>query len=132
MAGIQIPFDYSKSPLNLYLDPEVASVGLTEEQLKESGVEYRVGEFPLSVNGKAMTEGVTEGFVKVLAEAKYGEVVGVHIIAPHATDMIAEAVSMMKLEGTLEDIGTVVHAHPTISETILEASFKAADRPLHI
>jgi dihydrolipoamide dehydrogenase len=84
------------------------------------------------VNGKAMAEGVSEGFVKVLAEAKYGEVVGVHIVAPHATDMIAEAVSLLDLESTLEDVGAVIHAHPTISETILEAGFRAADHPLHI
>ncbi len=132
MAGIKVPFDYTKSPMNIYLDPEVASVGITEEALKEKGIEYRVGEFPMSVNGKAMAEGVSEGFVKILADAKYGEVVGVHIVAPGATDMIAEAVAIMKLEGTLEDVGTIVHAHPTVSEAILEAGFKAADHALHM
>jgi dihydrolipoamide dehydrogenase len=132
MAGIKEPFDYTKSPMNIYLDPEIASVGLSEEALKDKGIEYRVGEFPMSVNGKAMAEGVSEGFVKILAEAKYGEVVGVHIVAPGATDMIAEAVAIMKLEGTLDDVSTIVHAHPTVSETILEAAFKAADHPLHM
>jgi dihydrolipoamide dehydrogenase len=132
MAGIKSPIDYSKIPMNIYTDPEIASVGVTEGYLKERGIEYRSGDFPLSVNGKAMTEGTAEGFVKVLAEARYGEVVGVHIAAAHATDMIAEAVSIMNLEGTLESVGSVVHAHPTLSETVLEAGFKAADKPLHI
>jgi len=118
--------------MNIYLEPEVASIGLTEEQIKEKGIEYKRGEFPLSVNGKAMAEGMAEGFVKVLAESKYGEVLGVHIVAPAATDMIAEAAMIMQLEGTLEDVGRVVHAHPTVSETMLEATFKAMDKPLHM
>jgi len=132
MAGIKEKLDYSKLPINMYTFPEIASVGATEEQLKEQGVEYKSGVFPLSVNGKAMIEGYTEGFVKVLYETKYGEVVGVHIVAAQATDMIAEAVMSMKLESTVDDVARVVHAHPTISETFLEASYVAADRPIHI
>lgn len=132
IAGIKVPFDPLRIPMNIYLEPELASIGLTEEQLKHQGTEYRMGQFPLAVNGKAMAEGATEGFVKVLAESKYGEVVGVHIIAPSATDMIAEAASIMQLEGTIEDVGRVVHAHPTISEGLLEATFKAMDKPLHM
>jgi dihydrolipoamide dehydrogenase len=132
IAGAKTSFDPLKIPINIYLDPEIAAVGLTEEQIKAKGIEFKKGEFPLSVNSKAITEGATEGFVKVLAESKYGEVLGVHIVAPNATDMIAEAVAIMQLEGTLEDVGAVVHAHPTVSETVLEASFKALDKPLHI
>ncbi|MFH1893937.1 MAG: dihydrolipoyl dehydrogenase [Candidatus Zixiibacteriota bacterium] len=132
IAGIKQPFDPLKIPMNIYLDPELASIGLTEEQLKEQGIEYRKGEFPLTVNGKAMAEGTAEGFVKVLAESKYGEILGVHIVAPSATDMIAEAATIMQLEGTLEDVGRVVHAHPTVSEALLEATFKAMDKPLHM
>jgi len=131
LAGIDEPLDYGKLPMNIYLDPEIASVGMTEEQLKDKNIEYKKGEFLLSANGKAMAEGTSEGFVKVLAETKYGEVMGVHIVAPGATDMIAEAVAIMQLEGTMEDVSHVIHAHPTISETILEASFKAMDRPIH-
>ncbi len=132
IAGIKREIDYRKLPINIYLDPEVSSVGYCEAELKDKGIEYKVGEFPMSANGKAMIEGYMEGFVKVLAESKYGEVMGVHIVAPNATDMIAEAVSIMRLEGTLEDVGEVVHAHPTVSETVMEAVFKAMDRPIHI
>jgi dihydrolipoyl dehydrogenase len=132
MTGIKEILDYSKLPINMYTFPEIASVGATEEQLKERGVEYKSGVFPLSVNGKAMIEGYTEGFVKILYETIYGEVVGVHIVAAQATDMIAEAVMSMKLESTVDEVARVVHAHPTISETFLEASYVASDRPIHI
>jgi len=132
MAGIKEPLDYDKIPVNIYLSPEIASVGMTEEQVKQSGREYGVGKFTLMANGKAMAEGATEGFVKVIAEKKYGEVLGVHIVAPHATDMISEAVTIMQLEGTLEDVGRVVHAHPTVSEAMIEASLVALGQPRHI
>ena len=118
--------------MNIYTEPEIASVGMTEEQLKEKKIDYKVGKFPLSVNGKAMIEGSTEGFVKILSETKYGEVMGVHIVAPNATDMIAEAVMAMQLESTIEDVARVVHAHPTVSETFLEATYLVDERPVHI
>ncbi len=132
MNDIKQTLNYNKLPVNIYTDPEIAYVGLTEEQLKEKNIEYKVGKFPLSVNGKAMIEGNTDGFVKVLSETRYGEVVGVHIVAANATDMIAEAVMAMELESTVDDVARVVHAHPTISETFMEAGFIAADRPVHI
>jgi dihydrolipoamide dehydrogenase len=132
IAGIGEKLDYRKLPINIYLSPEIASVGLSETELETMGREYSKGVFPLSANGKAMAEGNTEGFVKVLAEKKYGEVLGVHIVAPHATDMIAEAIAIMELEGTLEDVGRIVHAHPTVSESIVEASLAAAGMPRHI
>lgn len=132
MNDIKEPLDFGKIPINMYTDPEIASVGMTEDELIEKGIEYKVGNFPLSVNGKAMIEGQTEGFVKILTETKYGEVMGVHIVAAQATDMIAEAVMAIKLESTIEDVARVVHAHPTISETFMEASFIAGDRPVHI
>ena len=131
MAGQEHPVDTTNIPVNLYLDPEIASVGMTEEQVKELGLPYRKGEFSLSVNGKALAEGNTEGFVKVLATEPYGEVVGVHVVAADATDLISEAVAHMKLEATLEDIAGVIHAHPTLSEAFWEASFDAMERPLH-
>lgn len=132
MNDIKEPLDFGKLPINMYTDPEIASVGMTEEELKSREIEYKIGKFPLSINGKAMIEGNTDGFVKVLSETKYGEVMGVHIVAAHATDMIAEAVMAMKLESTVEDMARVVHAHPTISETVMEASFAADDRPIHL
>ena len=132
MAGIKEKLDYTKLPVNMYTEPEIAYVGMTEDQLKEKGIEYKSGTFPMSVNGKAMIEGNTEGFVKILYETKYGEVMGVHIVASDATDMIAEAVMAMKLESTVDDVARVVHAHPTVSETFLEAGYIAADRPVHI
>ena len=132
MNGIKQKLDLSKMPRNIYTFPEMATAGMTEEELKQKGIEYKVGKFPLSVNGKAMIEGETEGFVKILSETKYGEVMGVHIVAPDATDMIAEAVMAMSLESTVEDVAQVVHAHPTVSETMLEAAFVAEDKPVHI
>jgi dihydrolipoamide dehydrogenase len=132
MADIKEKIDYRMLPENVYLAPEIASVGLSESELKDSGQDYSKGVFPLAVNGKAMAEGNTDGFVKVLAEKKYGEVLGVHIVAANATDMIAEAVAIMRLEGTLEDVGRIVHAHPTVSESIVEASLAASGMPRHI
>ncbi len=131
MAGTPQPVDLDKIPVNLYLDPEIASVGLTEEELQAKNVSYRKGDFSLAVNGKALAEGNTEGFVKVLATEPYGEVVGVHVVAADATDLISEAVAHMKLEATLEDVTAVIHAHPTLSEAFWEASFDALERPLH-
>jgi dihydrolipoamide dehydrogenase len=114
------------------MEPEIGSVGLTEAQLTEAGVAFVKGEFPMSVNSRAMVEGTPEGFVKILADKQYGEVLGVHIVAEQATDLIAEAAMCMKTEGTLDDLSRVVHAHPTVSETLLEAGFKAMGKPLHV
>jgi dihydrolipoamide dehydrogenase len=132
MAGINDPLDYDKLPVNIYLDPEIAAVGLTEEQVKSRSIEYVKGEFPMSVNSKAMVEGQTDGFVKILADQQYGEILGVHIVSARATDLIAEAVMSMSLEDTLESMTKTVHAHPTISETFMEAGFKAIGKPLHV
>lgn len=131
MAGRPAPVDLGKIPVNLYLDPEISCVGLNEQQLVEQGIAYRKGEFSLSVNGKALASGNTEGFVKVLATEPYGEVVGVHMVAADATDLISEAVAHMKLEATLEDVTSVIHAHPTLSEAFWEACFDALERPIH-
>ncbi len=132
MAGVKDALDYGKLPVNIYLDPEIAAVGLTEEQVKARSIEYVKGEFPMSVNSKAMVEGQTDGFVKILADQKYGEILGVHIVSARATDLIAEAVMSMMLEETLDGMTKAVHAHPTISETFMEAGFKAIGKPLHV
>jgi dihydrolipoamide dehydrogenase len=132
MAGLKEPMDYLRTPAVIYMDPEIGSVGFSEEDVKSSGTEYLKGEFPMSVNSKSIVEGNTEGFVKVLAEQKYGEILGVHVVASRATDLISEAVMCMRTEGTLDDLARVVHAHPTVSETVLEAGYKAMGKPLHI
>lgn len=131
MAGLDHPVDFSRIPLNIYTDPELASVGRTEEQLQAEGIAYRKGEFPLSANGRALAGGLAEGFIKVLADERLGEIVGVHIVAPNATDQIAQAVSMLNLETTLEEVARMVHAHPSLSEVLWEAHLDALGRPLH-
>ena len=132
IAGSAEPVDYDRIPWNIYLYPEVASIGLSEETLKERGTEYEQSVFPLTANSKALLQGETDGFVKVLADKKYGEVLGVHIVAPHATDMIGEAALAMRLESTALDVGAVVHAHPTFSETMLEAALGIEDMTIHM
>ncbi|NIM14120.1 MAG: dihydrolipoyl dehydrogenase [Candidatus Aminicenantes bacterium] len=124
-------FDVNRFPINIYTYPEIAQVGLTETQVSELNTGYKVSEFPLSANGKALTEGATEGLVRMLSDRKYGEVLGVQIIAPHATDMIAEASLIMQMEGTVHDVAQTVHAHPTISEVFMEAGFDAFDQAIH-
>jgi dihydrolipoamide dehydrogenase len=132
MLGHPVKINDAKIPINIYTDPEIASVGWTEEQLAERNIPYMKGEFPMQVNSKALVEGNTEGFVKMLADEKYGEVLGVHIVAARATDLISEVALGVNLEATLDDLYSVVHPHPTVSESIMEAGFKAMGRPLHI
>jgi len=115
-----------------YCDPEVASVGLTEAKAKEAGYDVKVGKFPFSASGKARILGETDGFVKIVAEKKYDEVLGVHIIGPHATELLAEAVVAMALETTADELGRVVHAHPTVSESIMEAAEGVHDLTIHM
>jgi dihydrolipoamide dehydrogenase len=108
-------------PACTYSDPQIGSVGLTEAQAKEQGFEIKVGKFPFAGNSKATIVGSHDGFVKIVAEAKYGEILGVHIIGPQATELIAEAVAVMELEGTIDELMFTIHAHPTISEAMLDA-----------
>ncbi len=131
LMGVDSVLDIKKYPLNMYSVPEIAQIGSTEAQLKKIGVAYKVSEFPLSANGKAMAEGNTEGFIRILSEVKYGEVLGVQIAAAHATDLIAEASAFMQVESTVYDVANTVHAHPTISEVFMEAGFEAVDRAIH-
>ena len=116
----------------MYSDPEIAQIGSTEKQLYESGVKFKISEFPLSANGKALAEGYSEGFIRMLSEEKYGKVLGVQIVAPNATDMIAEAAAFMSVESTVYDVAKTIHAHPTISEIYMEAGFGAVDKAIHI
>jgi dihydrolipoamide dehydrogenase len=131
IKGIDELVDFSRNPINMYTYPEMAQIGRTETELKAMGMDYKVSEFPLSANGKALTEGYTEGLVRILSETKYGEVVGTQIISLNATDMIAEASAVMELEGTVYDIAKIVHAHPTTSEIFMEAGYDAFDMPIH-
>ena len=108
-------------PACTYSDPQIGSVGLTEAQAREKGIEIKVGKFPFAGNSKATIVGSHDGFVKIVADAKYGEVLGVHIIGPQATELIAEAVAVMELEGTIDELMFTIHAHPTISEAMLDA-----------
>lgn len=130
--GINEVLDQERIPINLYSEPEIAQVGLTEPQLKARGIQYTDSRFPLTANGKAMTEGHAEGFVRILSEKLHGEVLGVQIAASNATDLIAEATAFVQMEGTVFDIAKVVHAHPTVSEVFMEAGFAGTGKPIHI
>ena len=104
-----------------YTEPQIGSAGLTEAQAKEKGHTVKVGKFPFAGNSKATIVGSHDGFVKIVAEAQYGEILGVHIIGPQATELIAEAVAVMELEGTVDELMFTIHAHPTLAEAMLDA-----------
>lgn len=123
--------NYGNIPNATYCHPEVASVGKTERELKEAKVEYKVGKFPFSANGRARTSGETEGFVKILSDPKYGEILGAHIIGAHATEMIHELVVARENEFSVEEVELAVHAHPTLSEAIAEATLDSLGKMIH-
>lgn len=131
IKGIKGEINLHNYPLNIYTNPEMAQIGLTEEELQSENILYKVSEFPLSANGKALIEGYKDGSIRMLSEKKYGEVLGVQIIAPHATDMIAEAAAFMQIESTIYDVARSIHAHPTVSEIFMEAGFDAVDKAIH-
>ncbi|MBV9959650.1 MAG: dihydrolipoyl dehydrogenase [Acidobacteria bacterium] len=116
------PINLRLVPNCTYCDPEVASVGLTEKKARDEGYDVKVAKFPFSASGKARILGEEEGFVKIVSETKYDELLGVHIIGPHATELIAEACVAMQLESTAEELGNTMHAHPTVSESVMEAA----------
>ncbi|MBH45656.1 MAG: dihydrolipoyl dehydrogenase [Flavobacteriaceae bacterium] len=126
------PLDYGNIPGCTYCSPEVASVGLTETQAREKGIDIKVGKFPFSASGKAQAGGTPEGFVKVIFDAKYGEWLGCHMIGVGVTDMIAEAVLGRKLETTGHEVLKTVHPHPTMSEAVMEAVADAYDEVIHL
>ncbi len=130
LVGQKTTVHYETVPAVIYTWPEVASVGATEEQLKERGVAYRVGKCPFSANGRARAMEEIEGFIKVLADAKTDRLLGVHIFGPRASDMIAEAVAVMEFSGSAEDIGRICHAHPTLSEALKEAALAVDKRSI--
>jgi len=126
------PLDYNNIPGCTYSNPEVASVGMTEKQAKEKGIEIKVGKFPYSASGKASAAGAKDGFVKLIFDAKYGELLGGHLIGANVTEMVAELVAIRKLETTGHEIIKTVHPHPTMSEAIMEAAAAAYGEVIHL
>ncbi len=126
------PLDYGNIPGCTYTSPEVASVGMTEKAAKEAGHELKIGKFPFSASGKASAAGHKDGFVKLIFDAKYGELLGAHLIGANVTEMIAELVTARKLETTGQEIIKAVHPHPTMSEAVMEAAAAAYDEVIHI
>ena len=132
IAGHDQRIDYRVVPAATFTHPEVASVGLTEAKAREAGHDVVVGRFPFTALGRAQTYGSTEGLVKVVADRKYGEVLGVHIIGPSASDLIPDGALAMHLEATLHDIADTIHAHPTLGESTMEATMVALGLPVHV
>lgn len=126
------PLDYNNIPGCTYCSPEVASVGYTEKDAKEAGYELKIGKFPFSASGKASASGAKEGFVKLIFDAKYGELLGGHMVGANVTEMIAEIVAIRKLEVTGEELVKTVHPHPTMSEAVMEAAAAAYDEVIHL
>jgi dihydrolipoamide dehydrogenase len=132
LAGQAGHVNYGVIPSVIYTAPEVASVGKTEEELKEAGVAYKTGKFPFTANGRAKVNRTTEGFVKILADAATDRVLGVHILGADAGTMIAEAAVLMEFGGSAEDLARTCHAHPTLNEAVKEAALSVDGRPLHV
>ncbi|HUR91617.1 MAG TPA: FAD-dependent oxidoreductase, partial [Gemmatimonadaceae bacterium] len=123
--------NYENIPNATYCHPEVASIGLTEQQCKEKKLEYKIGKFPFSANGRARTSGETDGFVKIIRDAKYGEILGAHIIGAHATELIHELAVARENEFTVEEVDLAIHAHPTLAEAVAEAALDSLGRVIH-
>jgi dihydrolipoamide dehydrogenase len=132
LAGHEVqPLNYDHVPGCTYCDPEIGSVGLTEAEARERGYEVRTGSFPFGVLGRAKMAGETEGFVKIVADKKYDEVLGVHMIGPRSTELVAEAVLALRLECTVEELVRTIHAHPTFSEAVAEAAHATHGAAIH-
>jgi dihydrolipoyl dehydrogenase len=132
IAGKAGHVNYDVIPNVIYTAPEVATVGKSEEELKAAGVAYRVGKFPFTANGRAKVNRTTDGFVKILADADTDRILGVHIIADQASEMIAEACVIMEFGGSAEDLARTCHAHPTLTEAVKEAALAVDRRAIHM
>ena len=132
IAGKPVEMHYRSIPSVVYTWPEIASVGLAEHEVKESGRAYKVGKFPFSANGRARTLGDTSGFVKLIADAETDELLGAHILGPMASELVPEVVLAFEYRGSSEDLGITVHAHPTLAETVKEAALGVLGRAIHI
>ena len=126
------PLDYNNIPGCTYSSPEIASVGMTEKAAKAAGYDVKIGKFPFSASGKASAAGAKDGFVKLIFDAKYGELLGGHMIGANVTEMVAELVAVRKLEITGEELIKTVHPHPTMSEAIMEAAAAAYGEVIHL
>jgi dihydrolipoamide dehydrogenase len=126
------PLERTNIPNCTYCSPQVASIGLTELRARETGREVKVGKFPFRASGRALAMAETEGLVKFVVDAKFGEILGVHIVGPEATEMIAEVAALKTLEATLDELFLTVHAHPTLAEALLEAALAADGRAVHL
>jgi dihydrolipoamide dehydrogenase len=132
IAGLDArPLNYDQVPACTYCEPEIGSVGLTEAEAVKRGYAVRVGMFPFGVLGRARIAGETEGFVKIVAETKYDELLGVHLIGPRATELVSEAAVALRLESTVEELIRTIHAHPTMSEAVGEAAHAAHGAAIH-
>jgi len=131
IMGADCRIDYRAVPRCVYTSPEIAGVGLTETEAKEEYGNIKVGRFPFTASGRALILNETAGMTKIIADASYGEILGVHIIGPHATELIAEAVLGIKMEATFEDIASTIHAHPTLSEAMMEAALNIEGKAIH-
>ncbi len=131
IMGIKSAFDNQLYPINMYTLPEISQIGMTEAEVKAEGVDYKISEFPLSINGKALIEGNSDGMIRLLSDKKHGQVLGVQIVGANATDMIGEASAIMSMGGTIYDVAQIIHAHPTVSEIFMEAGFDAVDKAIH-
>jgi dihydrolipoamide dehydrogenase len=132
LAGQAGHVNYEAIPNVVYTWPEIASVGLAEHEVKESGREYKVGKFPFSANGRARTMGETTGFVKFIADATTDELLGAHLIGPNVSELCAEVVLAFEYRGSSEDLGVTVHSHPTLSEAVKEAALGVLGRSIHL
>lgn len=130
--GHEAKMDYKAIPQCIYSHPEIAWAGMTEKEAAEKGFNIRAGKFPLAANGKSLAEGDTSGFIKVIVDTKYDEILGVHMICAHATDMISEGTLAISLEATAKEIAVTMHPHPTVSEALMEAALKAIGKAIHI
>jgi dihydrolipoamide dehydrogenase len=133
IVGLHVePIDYKQIPGCTYTHPQVASMGYTEKKAREAGYEIKIGKFPFVASGRALAAGETDGFVKLIFEKKYGELLGVHMIGENVTELLAELVLARKLEATEQEILEAMHPHPTISEAVMEAAAAADGRAIHI
>jgi dihydrolipoamide dehydrogenase len=133
LAGKETPaLDYVMMPRAVYSQPQAASFGLTEEEAKQSGRDVKIGKFPMIANGKALALGERDGFVKLIVDAKYGEIIGAHMVGPDVTELLAEVSLTQMLEGTTRELGWLTHAHPSLSEAIKEAALGAFGEAIHI
>jgi dihydrolipoamide dehydrogenase len=132
IAGRGTMMDYRAVPGSVFISPEVASVGLKEEEAKAQGMTIKVGKFLFRANGRALTLGESDGFVKIIADAETDQILGAHIIGPHASDLLAEVTAAMEFEGTAEDLASTIHIHPTLTEAVMEAAEAVHGQAVHM